>query len=159
MSRTILALGSAMLLIASACGGGTATAPATVVPASEAPASEAPASEAPASEAPASEAPAASESAATGEAACAPSTETGTVTATMANFAFSPASITASVGDVITWTNNDSAPHTATVKSDPTCTTDSLASGASGSIVFDAAGSYEFFCKIHPTMTGTIEVS
>lgn len=153
MSRTILALGSTMLLVLSACGGGaTATAPA-------APASEAPASEAPASEAPASEAPPASASAAAGEAACAPSTETGTVTGTMSGFAFNPAAITAGVGDVITWTNNDSAGHTATVKSDPTCTTETLASGATGSIVFNTAGSYEFFCKIHPNMTGTIEVS
>jgi plastocyanin len=148
MSRTILALCTVLLLVLSACSGATASAPATAAPASEAPASEAPAS-----------APAASESAAAGGAACAPSTETGTVSATMANFAFSPASITASVGDVITWTNNDSAPHTATVTSDPTCTTDSLASGATGSLVFNTAGSYEFMCKIHPTMKGTIEVS
>jgi plastocyanin len=148
MSRTILALFSVLLLVLGACSGATASAPATAAPASEAPASEAPAS-----------APAASESAAAGETACAPSTETGTVSATMANFAFDPASITASVGDVITWTNNDSAPHTATVTSDPTCTTDSLASGATGSLVFNTAGSYEFFCKIHPTMKGTIEVS
>jgi plastocyanin len=148
MSRTILALCSVLLLVLSACGGATASAPATAAPASEAPASEAPAS-----------APTASETAAAGEAACAPSSETGSVSATMANFAFSPASITASVGDVITWTNNDSAPHTATVTSDPTCTTDSLASGATGSLVFNTAGSYEFFCKIHPTMKGTIEVS
>jgi plastocyanin len=144
MSRTILVLGSAMLLILSACGGGaTASAPATAAPASEAPASQ----------------PAASESASAGGAACAPSTETGTVSAAMANIAFNPSAITASVGDVITWTNNDTAPHTATVKSDPTCTTENLAGGATGSIVFNTAGSYEFFCKIHPTMTGTIEVS
>jgi plastocyanin len=143
MSRTILALASATLLILSACSGATASAPATAAPASEAPAG----------------APTASESAAAGGAACAPSTETGTVSAAMANIAFNPSAITASVGDVITWTNNDSAPHTATVKSDPTCTTENLASGATGSIVFNTAGSYEFFCKIHPNMTGTIEVS
>jgi plastocyanin len=149
MSRTTLALCSALLFVLSACSGGaTASAPPTAAPASEVPASEAPAS-----------APAASESAAAGGAACAPSTEAGTVSATMANFAFAPAAITAGVGDVITWTNNDSAPHTATVTSDPTCTTDSLASGATGSLVFNTAGSYEFMCKIHPTMTGTIEVS
>jgi plastocyanin len=148
MSRTILALCAAMVLILTACGGATASAPATAAPASEAPASEAPAS-----------APAASESAAAGGAPCAPSSETGTVTATMANIAFNPASITASVGDTITWTNNDSAQHTATVTSDPTCTTETLSNGASGGIVFNTAGSYEFFCKIHPSMTGTIEVS
>jgi plastocyanin len=151
MSRTLsLALGAALLLIVSACSGGTAASPA--------PASQAPASEAPASEAPASGSPAASESGAATE-ACAPSADAGTVTATIANFAFSPATITAKVGDVITWTNNDSAPHTATVKSDATCTTENLASGASGSITFTTAGSYDYFCKIHPNMTGKVEVS
>ncbi len=146
MSRTILALGAAMVLILSACGGGaTASAPATAAPASAPAASES--------------VPAASESAAAGEAPCAPSSEAGTVTGTMANIAFNPTSISASVGDTITWTNNDSAQHSATVKSDPTCTTETLANGASGGIVFNTAGSYEFFCKIHPNMTGTIEVS
>jgi plastocyanin len=146
MSRTIpLALAAILLLLLSACSGGTA-------------ATAAPASEAPATEAPAGESPAASESAA-GEAACAPSTDEGTATGTMAGFAFSPATITAKVGDVVTWTNNDSTPHTATVQSDATCTTENLASGASGSIAFNVAGSYDFFCKIHPNMTGKVEVS
>jgi plastocyanin len=148
MSRTLsLAAAAALLLVVTACAGGTAG---TAAPASEAPASEAPASE------PAGESPAASGG---GEAACAPSTETGTVTATIANFAFDPASITASVGDVVTWTNNDSAAHTATMSSEAACTTENLANGASGSIVFNVAGSYEYFCKIHPQMTGTVEVS
>jgi plastocyanin len=151
MSRTLsLAVAAALLLIVSACSGGTATSPA--------PASQAPASQAPASESPSAESPAASESAAASE-ACAPSTETGTVTATIADFAFSPATITAKVGDVVTWTNNDSVPHTATVKSDETCTTENLANGASGGIMFNAAGSYDYFCKIHPNMTGKVEVS
>jgi plastocyanin len=149
MTRTILALSSAMLLILSGCSGATATAPATAAPASEAPAASAPASEAPA----------ASESAATGEAACAPSTEAGTVSASIADFAFDPPAITAKVGDVIAWTNNDSTAHTATVRSDPTCSTANLNNGETGAIVFNVAGSYEFFCKIHSTMTGTIEVS
>jgi plastocyanin len=149
MTRTILAMSSAMLLILSGCSGATATAPATAAPASEAPAASAPASEAPA----------ASESAATGETACAPSTEAGTVTASMANIAFDPAAITAKVGDVIAWTNNDSTTHTATVTSDPTCTTADLNNGETGAIVFNVAGSYEFFCKFHSNMTGTIEVS
>ena len=146
MSRTIpLAVAATLLLIVSACSGGTAS-------------TAAPVSEAPASVAPAGGSPAASESAA-GGAACAPSTEAGTVTGTIANFAFSPATIAAKVGDVVTWTNNDTTAHTATVKSDETCTTENLASGATGSIVFNVAGSYDFFCKIHPNMTGKVEVS
>jgi plastocyanin len=77
----------------------------------------------------------------------------------MANTAFAPATITASAGDVVVWTNNDTLPHTATVTDDPTCTTEQLAGGASGGIVFNTAGSYAFFCKVHPNMTGTVEVS
>ena len=151
MSRTLsLAVSAALLLIVSACSSGTATSPA--------PASQAPSVEAPASESPAASEPAASESGAATE-ACAPSTDAGAVTATIANFAFSPATITAKVGDVVSWTNNDSTAHTATVKSDGTCTTENLANGASGGIVFNTAGSYDYFCKIHPTMTGKIEVS
>ncbi len=150
MTRTILALGSAMVLILGACGGGaTATAPAA----------SAPAASAPASEAPASEAPAASASAAAGGEACAPSTEAGTVTATIAGFAFGPATVSAAVGDVVAWTNNDGPTHTATVKSDPTCSTANLNTGDSGAIVFNVAGSYDIFCKIHSDMAGKVEVS
>jgi plastocyanin len=150
MSRTLpLAVVAALLLIVSACSGGTsASAPASAPAASEPAASEPAASE-----------PAASESGGTGEAACAPSTETGTVAATIAGFAFDPPTITAGVGDVVTWTNNDSAPHTATMASDATCTTETLGNGASGSIMFNVAGSYDYFCKIHSQMTGTVEVS
>ena len=155
MSRTLsLAVAAALLLIVSACSGGTATSSA---PASQPAATDAPASEPAASEPAASE-PAASESGVATE-ACAPSADAGTVTATIANFAFSPATITAKVGEVVSWTNNDSAPHTATVKSDATCTTENLANGASGGIVFNTAGSYDYFCKIHPNMTGKVEVS
>jgi plastocyanin len=143
--RMLLVLASAGMLIVSACSGGTAT--------------SAPAASAPAASEPAASEPAASESAAGGGAACAPSTETGTVAATIANFAFEPATITAKVGDTVTWTNNDTTGHTATVESDQACTTETLASGASGGIVFNTAGSYPYICKIHPTMKGTVEVS
>lgn len=136
--RLILALGTAAVLIVTACGGGGA-ASAPAVP-------------------PASEAPAASESAAAAG-ACAPSSEAGTVAAGMKDRAFDPATITAKVGDVVAWTNNDSVGHTATMTDDATCTTPNLGSGVSGAIQFTAAGSYAFFCKVHPDMKGTVEVS
>lgn len=77
----------------------------------------------------------------------------------MSGFAFVPATVRAKVGDVIAWTNGDSAPHTATLKDDPACTTANLGTGESGGLTFDAAGSYPFFCKIHPDMKGTIEIT
>jgi plastocyanin len=81
------------------------------------------------------------------------------VAATIKGFAFSPATITAKVGDVVTWTNNDSAGHTATLKDDASCTTPTIAAGSTGSMKFTAAGTYDYFCKIHPNMTGQITVS
>jgi plastocyanin len=93
-----------------------------------------------------------------GAAPCAKATAAGTVAAAMKGFAFDPATITVKVGDTITWTNNDSAAHTATVDSQPDCDTGSVAGGATGSITFSAAGTYAFHCKIHPSMKGTITV-
>lgn len=134
---------AALVLFASvavaACGGGAAT----IAPSAGAP-STAPA-------AASSEAPSAA-----GD-ACAPSTADPTVPVTIAGFAF-PATITAKVGDVVGFTNDDGAPHTATLD-DGSCTTENIAQGATGSLAFSAAGSYPFHCRIHPNMTGTIEVS
>jgi plastocyanin len=130
----------ASLLLLAACSGGTATSAPSTAPQSQAPGSQTPASQAPGSEAPAS--------AAAGP--CAPSDATGAVSVTIADFAFNPATVTAKVGDVISWTNNDSVQHTATIDSDETCTTPALSKDASGGITFSQAGSYDFHCKIHP---------
>lgn len=90
--------------------------------------------------------------------ACAPSTDTPTVEVTIADFAFGPDPVQANVGDVIGWTNEDSAPHTATLD-DGDCTTDSIDGGATGALVFSAPGTYAYHCRIHPQMTGTIEIA
>ena len=147
MSRLLMPLVclTAILSLA-ACGGSTATGTAGV------------SSPVPAVSAPAASAPAASSDGGSA-AACAPSTDPGTVQAAMAGTAFTPSTIQAKVGDVIAWTNNDSVGHTATVDDDPACTTETLAQGASGALTFSAAGSYAFHCKIHSSMTGTIEIT
>ena len=56
----------------------------------------------------------------------------------------------AKVGDVVGWTNGDSAPHTATMD-DGSCSTDTLSQGATGLLVFNKAGTYTYHCKVHPT--------
>jgi plastocyanin len=76
---------------------------------------------------------------------------------TIQNFAFSPASLTINVGDTVTWTNMDSATHTATA-TDGSFDTGNIAQGESGSITFDTAGTFNYICSIHPNMTGTIVV-
>jgi plastocyanin len=90
---------------------------------------------------------------------CSKSTATGTVQAGVADFAFAPATVTAKVGDVITWTNAGPASHTVTVDDHSSCDTGSIASGATGSLTFSAAGTYPFHCSIHSSMKGTITIT
>jgi plastocyanin len=102
--------------------------------------------------------PAASEPAASGDtgAACAPSTDAGTVESTIEGNAFAQP-LSASVGDVVSWTNNDSVPHSI-VLDDGACETPQIPGGQSAGLVFNAAGSYAFHCGVHPNMTATIDV-
>ena len=75
----------------------------------------------------------------------------------IANFAFSPASMTIKVGDSVTWTNQDSVGHSATAD-DNSFDTGVLAQGKSGTITLSKAGTYTYHCRIHPMMHGIIIV-
>jgi plastocyanin len=76
----------------------------------------------------------------------------------ISGFSFSPASVTVSVGDTVTWTNSDAQAHTATAD-DASWDTGTIAgSGATGAVTFTIAGAYPYHCSIHPTMTGTVTV-
>jgi Icc protein len=82
----------------------------------------------------------------------------GTRDVTIDNFSFSPATTSVPVGTTVTWTNRDDIPHTVVsteqkFKSHPLDTDDRF------SYRFDAAGSYKYFCSIHPKMTGQVEVA
>src|SRR3954454_17301757 len=94
-----------------------------------------------------------------GAAPCEDATGPGTVKAQTASFAFSPANITAKVGDVITWTNSDSAPHQVGLDDNSCKMSSSFGNGQSGSLKFTVAGTFPYHCTIHPTMKGTITVS
>ena len=75
---------------------------------------------------------------------------------TIAGFAFSPQSITIDVGDTVTWTNNDDVDHTATGSGFDTSTITS--GGGTATVTFATAGTFQYHCTIHPSMTGTIVV-
>ncbi|HZV74039.1 MAG TPA: cupredoxin family copper-binding protein [Conexibacter sp.] len=78
-------------------------------------------------------------------------------TATIAGFAFHPASLTVTAGDTIAWTNEDAAQHTVTAD-DGSFDTGRLGRGASGSHTFTTAGTFAYHCAIHPFMKGTVTV-
>ncbi len=81
-----------------------------------------------------------------------------TAAVTISGFAFSPASLTITAGTTVTWTNQDSATHTATAD-DGSWDTGDIAQGASASVTFDTPGTYTYHCTIHPNMVATITVT
>ena len=75
----------------------------------------------------------------------------------ISNFRFNPASLTIHVGDTVTWTNQDSVQHTATANNH-SFDTGLLKKGQSASHTFSAAGTFTYFCAVHPYMKGTVVV-
>jgi len=74
------------------------------------------------------------------------------------DFAFGPKTLGISVGETVTWTNNETGvPHTV-VSDDGVWESDTLRPGDSFSFTFDQPGTYTYFCSIHPAMTATITV-
>lgn len=102
--------------------------------------------------------PAASAPAASAAAICAEDANLGTVKVSIENFKFDPSAITAKVGDTISFTNGDTASHTATLD-DGSCATGLITNTKSDGLKFTAAGTYPFHCSIHTDMKGTITVS
>jgi len=74
------------------------------------------------------------------------------------NTAYNPATITAKVGDKVTWTNNDSVTHTVTLD-DNSADSGDLAAGATFDHTFASAGTFAYHCKIHSSMHGTVTVA
>ncbi|HEX2175361.1 MAG TPA: cupredoxin domain-containing protein [Nocardioidaceae bacterium] len=69
---------------------------------------------------------------------------------------FSPGNVTVPVGSVVTWTNDDSAPHTATGTG---WDSGMLTTGQTWSRTFNQAGTFEYVCDYHANMTGTVQVT
>ena len=73
------------------------------------------------------------------------------------NFVFGPPSLTVPVGTTVTWTNSDDIPHTS-VSTDGVFKSKVLDTDEKFSYTFTKAGTYPYYCTIHPKMTGTIVV-
>jgi plastocyanin len=72
------------------------------------------------------------------------------------NFTFGPQKLTAKVGDTVTWTNADDIPHS--VVSTGHFRSKALDTDDKYSFTFTTAGTFEYFCGLHPHMQGTIVV-
>ena len=73
------------------------------------------------------------------------------------NLAFAPAQVSAQVGDTIEWTNADFVAHTATARDGAWDIM--LPPNATRSVVLKTAGTIDYYCRLHPNMTGEIMVS
>jgi plastocyanin len=73
------------------------------------------------------------------------------------NFSFTPATAAVPVGTTVTWTNHDDIPHNVVSPEQkfksPVLDTDDMFSHT-----FDVAGTYKYYCSIHPRMTGQVVV-
>jgi plastocyanin len=74
------------------------------------------------------------------------------------DFAFNPQKITVKSGEKITWINRDEEPHTVVSVGKKFPKSSGLDTDQEFSITAGAPGTYEYFCSVHPKMTGTIVV-
>lgn len=75
------------------------------------------------------------------------------------NFSFSPAVLNVPVGTTVTWTNRDDIPHTVVSSDDPKAFKSKvLDTDEKFTFTFSKAGSYPYFCSVHPKMVGKVVV-
>src|SRR5947209_19232045 len=72
------------------------------------------------------------------------------------NFTFGPQKLTVKVGDTVTWINEDDIPHT--VVSTGHFRSKALDTEDKYAFTFTTAGTFEYFCGLHPHMQGSIVV-
>jgi plastocyanin len=73
------------------------------------------------------------------------------------NFVFGPPTITVPIGATVTWTNKDDIPHTS-VSTEGVFKSKVLDTDEKFSYTFTKAGTYPYYCTIHPKMTGKVVV-
>lgn len=73
------------------------------------------------------------------------------------NFSFGPAEVTISKGTKVTWVNKDDVPHTV-VSTEGKFKSKALDTDEEFSFVFSDAGTYEYYCSLHPKMTAKVIV-
>ena len=76
---------------------------------------------------------------------------------TIDNFTFSPKELTVAVGTTVKWVNHDDIPHLV-VEKKTTFRSKALDTDDSYSYTFTSAGTFDYFCGLHPHMVGKVIV-
>jgi plastocyanin len=74
------------------------------------------------------------------------------------HYAFAPGQLSVTVGDTVTWTNNDTAGHDVTSVGGGPLKSPLLSKGQSYSLTFTTAGTFRYTCTVHPDMLATVAV-
>jgi plastocyanin len=74
------------------------------------------------------------------------------------NFTFVPQSLTVKAGTTVTWVNEDDIPHGIVTSNTKTFRSKVMDTDEKYAFTFTTPGTYEYFCYLHPHMTGTIVV-
>jgi len=83
----------------------------------------------------------------------------GAVAISMKNFQFVPKAATVKVGQTVTWTNDDSAPHNAVDEKTSAFKSELFNKGKTYEFTAEKAGKIDYVCTIHPGMVGTLTVT
>jgi amicyanin len=74
------------------------------------------------------------------------------------NFSFTPPTLNVPAGTTVTWINHDDVPHTIVSSEGKTLKSPVLDTDGKFSYTFKTAGTYPYYCGIHPKMTGKVVV-
>jgi plastocyanin len=80
----------------------------------------------------------------------------GVVHVDMKGIGFTPAKVSAKVGDIVEWTNHDFVVHSATARDNSFDV--NVTASKSGRTVLKKAGKIAYYCRYHPNMTAEIDV-
>ena len=80
-----------------------------------------------------------------------------TIRIIVSKMAFDPPRVTAHTGDTIEWVNSDTLPHTATGRHNEWDVM--LPLNGSGRFTLKTAGEIDYYCRLHPNMTGHLSVT
>jgi plastocyanin len=85
--------------------------------------------------------------------------KSSTVEVKIDNFSFGPMTLTVPAGTTVTWINRDDIPHTVVSTDDPKAFKSKvLDTDEKFSFTFTKAGTYAYFCSVHPKMTAKVIV-
>jgi len=74
------------------------------------------------------------------------------------NFTFTPQTLTVKAGTTVTWNNKDDIPHGIAADKNAFPRSKALDTDDKFAFTFNTPGTYNYFCYVHPHMTGTIVV-